>query len=209
MPRFPMLPFLLISLLFLSSSCATKEYSQLARTDSAPELNKLFERKHAYIYKSNALLYGEKVSGILAIRQMPDSSYRVILTSYLGLKFFDFGFDGTDFKVHKIMDKMNRPALVEVIKNDFQLLLMSNVDLSQLESFHNPDTGNYVFRHKTGKLTQFYFVNNDGALKRIEQFKKRKKKVVIEIKKYRFKSASEIQLRHLDKKIDIRLGLLK
>jgi ribulose 1,5-bisphosphate carboxylase large subunit-like protein len=197
-------------MLFLSA-CSIKEYKHLQKVDgsSAQQLETLFGKKRSYIYKSNALLYGEKVSGILAIKQMKDESLRTILTSYLGLKFFDFEFKGEEFKVHKIMDKMDRPILVNVIKSDFQLLLMSNIDLYQLQPFHDPWTGNTVFKYKEGKLTQFYFVNSEDQLERIEQFKKRKKKVQIDINKYRFNASSDVVVKHLDKKIEIRLSLLK
>lgn len=170
---------------------------------------KLFEYKRSYIYKSNALLYGEKVSGILAIKQMKDKSLRTILTSYMGLKFFDFAFKDDEFTVHKIMSKMDRAPLVQVIKNDFQLLLMANIDLYKLEPFHDSWTGNNVFRYKDGKLSQFYFVNKEGHLERIEQFRKRKKKVQIDIIDYKWNAPREIVLKHLDKKIEIHLNLIR
>lgn len=209
MLKFRTLLLLSISLLILSSGCSIKPYKSLLKTDSAPELQNPFEQKQSFIYKSNALLYGEKVSGILAIKQMPDSSFRTILTSYMGLKFFDFGFDGEAFTVHNIMDKMNRSILIDLIKNDFQLMLMTTVENDQLESFQNPDTKEFIFNTKEGKHTRYYIANEEGQLQRIELFKGRKKKVEVLFSKYRLNSASDIHLKHLDKKIDIQLSLLK
>lgn len=200
---------LLISLLILSSGCSVKPYKSLLKIDSAPELQNPFEQNHSFIYKSNALLYGEKVSGVLAIRQMPDTSFRTILTSYMGLKFFDFGFDGEVFNVHNIMDKMNRPILIDLIKNDFQLMLMANIQNDQLESFQNSDTKEFVYSSKEGKHTRYYIANELGQLQRIELYKGRRKKVEVLFSKYRLNSASDIHLKHLDKKIDIQLSLLK
>lgn len=196
----------------LWSSCAIKEARRFEKISgknvTAPQ--PLFERNHSFIYKSKAELFGESVSGLLAIKEMPDESYRTILTSYLGMKFFDFEFDGAEFTVHKIMDKMDRGPLIKLMRSDFQLLLMQDIDPFHLQPFSDPWTGHTVFRYQQGKTTQFYYVDPETQkLQRIEQYRKQKKKVVIEIEAYRFQSASEIHLQHLDKPIEIHLNLIK
>ena len=67
---------------------------------------------------------GHHLSGLLLLKQMPDGSERVVFTSELGVTFFDFEFSDTAFRVVQVIDKLNRKAVVNTLKQDFELLLL-------------------------------------------------------------------------------------
>src|SRR6188768_2754601 len=57
-------------------------------------------------YTTAVDVYGTHISGLLLIKNMPDSSIRVVFTNEAGITFFDFGFlNDRTFKVYSIVDK--------------------------------------------------------------------------------------------------------
>ena len=55
---------------------------------------------------------------------MPDSSWRVVFTNEAGITFFDVGYSATgQFRTYKIMDQLNRPAVISILRKDFALVI--------------------------------------------------------------------------------------
>lgn len=60
---------------------------------------------------------------------MPDSTTRVVFQNEMGFTFFDFEWSKTDsFQVNKVIDQLNKPALIKVLEKDMNLLLMKNIN---------------------------------------------------------------------------------
>jgi hypothetical protein len=93
---------------------------------------------------------GKYLSGLLLFKTMPDRSTRVIFSSEMGLNYFDFEFsyDG-NFKVHYIIKKMNKKAVIKILRDDFALVLMHNL---------NPNIKSYFFN--TSKCYTSIIVND-------------------------------------------------
>ena len=84
--------------LFLISfclACSPGKYSKLNRIQSktidSNDLPSLFKNVNpAPLYKTEVNLYGNKFGGLLLIKAMQDSSYRIVFTTETGIKLFDF-----------------------------------------------------------------------------------------------------------------------
>jgi hypothetical protein len=118
---------------------------------------------------------GKHISGLLLIKHMPDSSSRVVFTNEAGVKFLDFeySFNG-GFKVHHILDQLDKKAVVTLLENDFKLILGLPFRNAGVTSFRR---GNEVYnRVDDGRKTHF-FITDQGCTttNRIESGSSRKR----------------------------------
>ncbi len=136
------------------------------------------------LYKTQVDVVGKHLSGILLIKQMPDSSTRILFTNEMGFKFFDFEWkkDGA-FKVHYMFDKMNKKPVIKTLKKDFELVLMNTLNRPS-ETIFQQD-GNIYHRFKEAKGYNYY-ITNPGCdeLLRIENASTRKTIVSVIMKDY-------------------------
>ncbi len=152
-----------VFILCVFSSCAPRAYKSLQRTDGdAACLQKFHPQIQRVLYQAAVEVAGNHLSGILLIKHMPDSSLRLLFTNEAGFKFFDFEFSKSgDFKVHSIIEKMNKKAVKETLQKDFKLILMQMTN-SILSAYkfkrQNPDER--YFANQTGKDFYYYITNN-------------------------------------------------
>ena len=115
---------------------------------------------------------------------MPDSSIRVVFTSEMGLSLFDFEFrpDG-GFKVYHIIDKMNRKAVIRTLRQDFELVLMQQLNTQTAKVFRNNDRIYFAFPHEKGSM---YYITDPECreLLSIEKASRRKPVVQVVMKDY-------------------------
>src|SRR5471030_363985 len=66
------------------------------------------------LYKAETDIVGHHLGGLLLIKRLPDSSIRMVFSSEVGFKFFDFEYraDGS-FKVYYIMKQMDKAAVIK------------------------------------------------------------------------------------------------
>lgn len=123
--------FLFVSILLGSlSACSPRPYRGLQRQQQqaldAGKLKPVFDK---VLYRG--VIDGKKwlkkfhFSGLLYIRNFPDSSTRVVFQGEMGATFFDFGWDARDsFTVFQIMPQMDKQPLIRLLRKDFELLLV-------------------------------------------------------------------------------------
>jgi hypothetical protein len=121
---------------------------------------------------------GKRISGLLLIKTMPDSSIRLVFTSELGFKFFDFGFSGDhEFKVYSILKQMDKKAVVKTLRKDFELILMRNLKIQKgyilKDSLHNY----YAFPQEKGVN---YYVTDPDCSNLLLMQRASKRKAVVE-----------------------------
>ena len=143
-------------------------------------------------------------SGLLFIKQMPDSSTRILFANEIGVKFFDFSFskDG-EFTKNYILEKMDKKAVVLALKNDLKLVLL-HPNLSKA-SVLTDNTNNFVVvPNKKGK--DYYITDKDCTrLVRIEKSSKRKPVVVAELMDYKNGIPDSVHIQHKNFKFSIAL----
>jgi hypothetical protein len=116
------------------------------------------------------------------MKTMPDSSLRIVFSNEMGFKFFDFEFaaDGA-FKVHYILKKMDKKAVIKTLRKDFELVLMRKLDTSKAAIFSRNGQIYYRFKQEKGYN---YYVTNQGGTELIQMERSsRRKPVVIAIMK--------------------------
>src|SRR5688572_27397088 len=88
---------------FLLGSCSLGHYNRLKKrshphfkadlSDSSLAPKPIFgDNFNSFLFKTNIRVYGRDFSGLLVTKQMEPEDYRVIFTTELGMKLFDFEF---------------------------------------------------------------------------------------------------------------------
>ena len=206
---FPMRFLLLSSAAWIFSGCHSA-YKNLQPTNVAnPYCLQMFQPHFTRnLYKAQVAVAGNQFSGLLLVKQMPDSSTRLLFTTETGLKFFDFEFaaDGA-FKVIFIMEKMNKAAVIKTLRKDFELVLMKN--LGQLPS--KIFTKDSLLYHRFIKEKDYKYYITDTTctqLVRIEKASVRKLYATMVMKNYTQGVPDTIGIAHHNFEFNIGLKLL-
>lgn len=116
----------ILSTILLYSCAGGKYNTQQSNNMASYSLPKIELDKQMYACQV-AGSYGVKkysFSGILFIKQMEDSSTRVVFQNEMGFNFFDFEWDkNQQFKVVSIQEQMNKDALIKTLQKDFEVML--------------------------------------------------------------------------------------
>ena len=82
---------------------------------------------HCSVYGKAPLGKKFNLTGILFIKQLPDSSTRVVFQSQMGMTYFDFEWNKDEqFKVVAIIGQMENAALIKTLRKDFEILLLTH-----------------------------------------------------------------------------------
>jgi len=146
-------------------------------------------------YHAGVDVLGNHISGLLFIKNMPDSSIRVVFTSEAGVTFFDFGFVDGNFKVHNIIGQLNKKPVIQTLRKDFELVLGLPFKSASLQSWTMNDEVFYGVKQK--KETAYFITTKDCAsLRRLELGSSRKRKVTVLISGQSYPSPEKIELTH-------------
>lgn len=201
------------------AACTFGHYGRLKPATNAAEVTELQPHSvfgdnfNSFLFKTNITLYGNDFSGLLVTKQMAPRDYRVIFTTELGMKLFDFEFrDSKDsaFTLHYCVPQFNRPKLLNVIREDIQTLLMNDVKNKKFDDLQDPEGVHLVYKSTQDKRDYYYFMDRtSGHLISIEKAKKRIKKTLFTLSDYTNDFPNHILIRHYDLKLKIELNLLK
>lgn len=185
------------SLLVICLLCScTSTYRSLQRTEGDAACIRQFQPAFTNtLYSTQVNVLKHHLSGLLFFKQMEDSSLRVVFANEMGFKFFDFEFDKHGvFTKHYLLPKMDKPAIVKTLQQDFELVLL-RPDLREA----------YVARDNAHRYTVVptekgnnYYITDPGctALVRIEKSSRRKPVVQVWMQHYRDHVPDTIRIQH-------------
>jgi hypothetical protein len=188
---------LLFNLSILFWSCASDYRTLTAIPVDAGCVSKMAPHPiHTSWYHARVDVTGIHFSGLLLIKNMPDSSRRVVFTNEAGVTFFDFGFsrDG-GFTVHAIIKKLNKKPAVQTLRKDFELILALPFEKGPYQSWK--DGEEIFFGVKQKKQTAYFIISKDcGSLHRLEWGDARKRKVTVHLTGAGYPSPEKLELIH-------------
>lgn len=160
-----------------------------------------------YVYKSDISVYGNEFSGILILKKIAPQKHRIVFTSQFGSTFFDIEIDSESYKIHSIIEQLDRKIILNTLIKDFTLLVKEK-DIA-VERYYN-DRYN-VLKNEKGKYSNYYFYNLlDQKLDKIVNTTKRKEKVIILFNDIvEGHLAKNIYIDHKNIKLNIELNFLK
>lgn len=197
--------FLIISLSILALSCGSypKKNNFKLSNNLGDVANTYFSNPHQdYVYKASIEVYGRHFGGIFIVKKMGDQQHRIVFTTEMGNKLFDFSFDKSNFKVNYVLDELNKKILINILKNDFKVLI----------SEHLPAEETYISNNETIKKTYidnkiYYYFENPEVYK-IIRTSQRKEKVRFLFTEINDNIAQQIDIIHLNIKLKIVLKSL-
>jgi hypothetical protein len=160
-------------------------------------------------YNASVDVMGKHLSGLLLIKNMPDSSQRVVFTNEAGITFFDFGFSKLgDFKIYNVIEQLEKKAVIEILRKDFELVLGLPFRSGVYSRFIQGDEIYFGVPQKNE--TAYFITNKDCAsLHRLEWGSARKRKVSVILPGSNYPSPEKIELSHLTFNMRIKLSRIQ
>jgi len=165
----------LLFISFLALCSCSSEYRKMRKvsgdTGCIQKFKPVFQ---GTTYRTTVDVVGKHLSGLVLIKVMPDSSTRVVFTSEIGFKFFDFGFSkDSGFKVYYIIQQMDKQAVITTLRKDFELIMMYHTATEG--SFILKDAEKYYYGFPQEKGYDFYIADSScSQLMGMQRSSKRK-----------------------------------
>lgn len=195
--------YLIISCLVFVVSCASySKKNQLTEQTQKQEtlINPYFsDVNQDYVYKANIDVYDNNFGGLLIIKKIEAQNHRVVFTTEMGKKLFDFSITETDFKVNYILDELNKKLLINLLKTDFKALIQEENAISK--SFTKD--GLQIFQTEISGKKHFYYVSEQ--LEKIIRTGYQKEKVHFLFSDISNSIANQIKIKHDNIKLEINL----
>ena len=187
-------------LLFIACGSYSKKHDfQIVKSLNSHIRNSYFsDETKDYVYKANITVYDNDFSGIFIVKKIDEANYRIVFTTEMGNKVFDFSF----IKVKKIIDDMNKALLINILKKDFSALVKEKLPV--IKSYSLQDTLVY----ETVILNKKHFYFKTQQLNKIIRVANGKEKVVFLFSEIKDTIAHQINVRHSNIKLNINLKLI-
>lgn len=156
-------------------------------------------------YDASVDVVGKHLSGLLLIKNMPDSSKRVVFTSEAGLTFFDFSFSKEgEFHTVSMIKQFDKKAVIRTLRKDFALILGLPFLHETPERYTAGDEVYYAFKEKNG--TAYFITSKDCAsLQRLEWGDKGKRLVTAHTPGSGYPTPAVIEIDHHTFNMQIKL----
>lgn len=197
--------FLISSLLWITLiSCTSypKKYGFIpASSPSDHIVNPYFsDQAKDYVYKADIKAFNRSFGGIFIVKKVGANHHRIVFTTELGNKIFDFTFKEEQFKVNHIVKELNRKPLLKILKNDFKVLVTETAIVEK--SFTSNKT--VLHQARVEKQKHFYFRHQEG-LQKVVKVKNGEGKVEFKFSEISDDFAKRIQILHQNLDLNITL----
>ncbi len=196
--------YLLISCCFLLVSCGSypsKNGFVVDEVSYPTILNPYFSNPDLdYVYKAQIKISDNNFGGILIVKKINNQEYRVVFTTEMGNKLFDFSYIKDGFKVNSILKEMDKKMLVNILKKDFKVLIEENP--MRINSFRKNDYS--IVQAHIYKKDHYYFFNKN-SLEKIIRAKNRNENTRFIFSNIHNDIIKNIQILHSKIKLEITL----
>lgn len=194
--------YLLISICLLLVACSSypkKNGFQIQEPSKKDIVNPYFSDKTKdYVYKAKIDVYKKSFGGIFIIKKIEENYHRIVFTTEMGNKIFDFSFEGNNFKVNYILDQIDKKILINILKKDFKALIEEKPFVLNTFSKDNNTIIETEFYNK-----KHYYYSTDQELKKIVRISNRKEKVEYLFSRIENNIAKHIKIAHKNIKFEI------
>ena len=114
--------FFVSIILVILSGCASVKPKDLSPVEdiSPPVYHVDFEK---VLFKATMEIKGNLLTGLLFIKRMPESTYRIVFSNEFGMTYFDLEIRTNDFNVIYCFEPLNKKMVLSLFESDFRLLL--------------------------------------------------------------------------------------
>jgi hypothetical protein len=142
---------LLGSCLFILAGCSSVYKNLQPATGDINYIEKFRPDFKNALYKAEIDIISHHLSGLLLIKTLPDSSVRMVFSTEMGIKFFDFEFKpDRGFKVYYIIKQMDKKPVIKTLKKDFELIMLTEKETKSAYLLKDDNNLYYIFPKQKG-----------------------------------------------------------
>jgi hypothetical protein len=199
--------FLTISLALFFVACGSypkkQNFDGFISEKSAINNHYFSDSERDYVYRADIKVFKNTFSGILILKKLGVAHHRIVFTTEMGNKLFDFEFQAKNFKINQIMPEMDQKVLINVLKRDFFVLIHE-------KPFAKNSYAKGVLRIVESALLskKHYYFFDRGQLIKIVRTGNGKEKVSFRFSRINDNIANGIQIKHQNIKLKINLNRL-
>ncbi|MBC8314445.1 MAG: hypothetical protein ISR57_04020 [Bacteroidales bacterium] len=78
------------------------------------------------LFRASMEVKKNELTGLVFIKKMPDSTYRIVFSNEFGMTYFDLEIHEDSFQVIYCFEPMNKKMLLNILEIDFRLLIGNN-----------------------------------------------------------------------------------
>ncbi len=196
--------YLLISLTFLLVSCGSyprkNDFQELGKSIEYVNNPYFSDKTKDYIYKAKIEAFDKSFGGIFIVKKLGPGHHRIVLTTEMGNKIFDFTLNRQSFRTNRIIPEMNKRILIKILKKDLKVLVREK-STAFMGYTKKKDT---IWETRLDEETHYYF-NKDQQLNKIIKVKGGKEKVEFIFSEINDNIVGQIQILH--NKIPLKINL--
>lgn len=153
-------------LILLLGGCSLSLHNTYKPSPPIPEKSKdsfswFREDTGRYLFQSSISIFRNNYTGLLFIKPL-DESRRILFITETGIKIFDMEFFKTgDFKVHYLLEAMNRKSVVNTLGNDLSLMIYNIADNDAVKIMKDKKDGRLVVRSKDKTGNRYCIIDDE------------------------------------------------
>ncbi|WP_452227150.1 hypothetical protein [Lacinutrix cladophorae] len=152
-----------------------------------------------YIYKANIEVYDNTFGGLFIVKKIAEQHHRIVFTTEMGNKLFDFTFNNEDFKVNYILEDLDKKILINILKKDFRVLITENLKTTKAYAL----TKETIKKTSLNNKDYYYFENPE--ISKVIRVNNGKEKVRFLFSEINDNIAQKIVILHSNIKLKINL----
>ncbi len=154
--------FIIWLLISAQGTCQPAEKSGIMQQNWIPVLGYNFDKA---LFKTSLDISKNHLTGLMFFKQTSDSSFRIIFTNEMGMKFFDLEFVKEKFIIQYCFPSLSRKSLMKIFEADFRLLLSEKISGERIVILNNENPEYKEYKVKTGYGKYLFAI--DGPTRKI------------------------------------------
>lgn len=117
---------------------------------------------HKALYRTTLDISKHHLTGFIFIKKISDTSYRILFSNELGMKFFDLEFRNREFIVHYCFPSLDRKSLLKLLENDFSILFFPNQGIKKVTTASPKTKEEISFKIKSERGKWLYQISTSS-----------------------------------------------
>ena len=139
---------------------------------------------HKGLYKGSMDITKYHLSGLFFIKRISDSSFRVLFSNEVGMKFFDLECSPDQFTVHYCYPSLNRKIVIDLLEKDLRVLFFNSPGIQKSSVCIDSASHQTMYKIKDRSGVWYYSVNDEKKITAIRSKCKILKKTCLILDNY-------------------------
>ena len=140
----------------IQARCQSGENEITLQQNWVPALGNNFDKA---LFKTSLDISKHHLTGLIFFKQTSDTSFRIIFTNEIGMKFFDLEFVREKLIIQYCFPSLSRKSLMKILESDFRLLLPEKFSGQKKIILENENSGTKEYKVKTASGKYYYTID--------------------------------------------------